>query len=250
MDDLTPHKKKRFSGIRRLGKFFGLGGSASKSETKSQIDDYEDFDPSNTNDNSIESIMALTPEQRVLPPILHPEPQLYVQTIPISNGFKPKALPPSLNRVPGRGSPRSIDNNPQNPSSTASTPRSSDEQQSQLQPQTNSDIKQQSPTHHEQQQQQQQPPPQPQQSQRIEDIIRLKLPFARKSSRLLNTQKSTESAPEERVESKEKKNIILEDGQSPVSNTFIDAYSPIVLNDQVKQVTLPYYYYYYSFLKH
>jgi hypothetical protein len=184
MDDSTTIKKKKFGGIRKLGKFFGLGGSATKSETKSQIDDYEEFDLS-TATNGIESIMALTPEQKALPVILltEPEPQPPSPASINSSGFKPKSIPTSLNRAPGR------------------TPLSSRSQDSKiLEPVPTPDP---SP-----------PPPSAAPvsvpTQRVEDIIRLKIPLHRRNSKL------TTSESEERIESQLPSSPVAVNGRSPM----------------------------------
>jgi hypothetical protein len=198
MDDSTTIKKKKFGGIRRLGKFFGLGGSATKSETKSQIDDYEEFDLG-TATNGIESIMALTPEQRALPVILLTEPDtkpISPVSVNSSSGFKPKSIPTSLNRAPGRVlSPRNRESEfiakvptQDLPSPVAAAPAVVA----------------------------------PAPAQRVEDIIRLKIPLHRRNS------KSTSSGSEERTET-----IAT---ASPVA---VNVRSPISANDQVRLLLLP-----------
>lgn len=202
--------------------------------------------------------MALTPQQKLTTTsILNNsetiQQQIYTSksttSLTLNNSFKPKAIPPSLNRIPGRAStsPKSVNSDIQTTSSSRlSTPRSLQEEQLDSQQFSLQEQHSQTTPQHQLQQQQPQIPqqqflspllpptqPQSQQSQRVEDIIRSKLPLARKNSKLLNTQKSTDSISEERTETIENKKNIFEDDQSPVSNTYIDIYSPVVGNDQV-----------------
>lgn len=175
MDDLTVQSgqtKKKFGvgSIRKLGKFLGLGGRTSKSETKSQVDDYEEFDQINPPSNGIESIMALSPQQRTLAvmSIIGKETERSSTLSPtpnVSGGFKPKMIPPPQPRAPGK--------DPQ-------TFRESEVVQ-------DISIEVTRPV-----------PPVHVPSQRVEDIIRQKLPLHRRNSKLM-----TSASTEERSETKE-----------------------------------------------
>lgn len=182
MDDLTVQtgqNKKRFgvSSIRKLGKFLGLGGSATKSETKSQIDDYEVPDQINPPSNGIDRIMALSPQERSLAVMAIIEPDVASRVSPSPTtfgGFKPKTLPTPRNRGQELG----------NDISFSSLKESDDLKDITVEIKSVSPVP---PTHN---------PLAP--PQRVEDIIRQKIPLHRRNSKLTST-----DSTEDRIETKE-----------------------------------------------
>jgi hypothetical protein len=220
MDDLAPHKKKKFGGIRKLGKFFGLGGRSSRSETKSQIDDCEEFDSVSVSpNNGIESIMALTEEQKAQPIISfllsseeddvvdnrpgqlhhHHQQQSLKLNLASGGGFKPKSLPSSLSRAPGRetSSPKSA--------STISQAVDTEQQSTVQSPRPSAP-----------------PPPKEfdQQQQRVEDLIRSKIVLKKKKSKLLDP------GPDSAMTSPDPK-ATPQQLSSPVSNASVNGFSPL-----------------------